>query len=430
LGGSISGQHEENAEYTDFSISANEFNANFLGNSENELSQKKMLVQKKNQISAVLNYKPPRLVTGKSWCISFYAFDPVLDSMRKKRIKLNHISPISLRRKTGEHYIKLLNEKLINGWNPWIESTNSNAYKHFSDVLNNYRLYLNHQLNKDVIRPDTFRSYSSSLSMLEKYNEKHAKIKYIYQFNQIFCIGFLDYIFVERENTARTRNNYLTTLGVFAHYLVQHQYLTSKPTDGITPIKKRDMSKKQRSVIPFDILQQIGAYWREKNKNMLLAIYILNKCFIRHREMSFLKIENINFEKSTILIPAEFSKNRLSQTPTIPDDLKNLMLELGIDKYPEDYYLFSDDCKPGKNYQKPKFLSDKWLRMKKDLQLPAEYQMYSLKDTGITSLVKSGVDLLAVRDQARHYDISITNKYLPTDSDQADENIKSYSNVF
>jgi hypothetical protein len=99
-----------------------------------------MLVQKKNQIPAVLGYKPPRLVTGKSWCISFYAFDPVLDAMRKKRIKLNHISPISLRRKTAENYIKRLNEKLINGWNPWIESTNSNAYKLFSDVLNNYRL--------------------------------------------------------------------------------------------------------------------------------------------------------------------------------------------------------------------------------------------------------------------------------------------------
>lgn len=38
----------------------------------------------------------------------------------------------------------------------------------------------------------------------------------------------------------------------------------------------------------------------------------------------------------------------------------------------------------------------------KDLDLPSEYKFYSLKDTGITDLIKDRTDLLSIRDQARH----------------------------
>ena len=112
-----------------------------------------------NHFHAIIGYRPPRLVTGKScWYIGFYAFDPIIGQLRQKRIKLNHINPVSIRRIYANELIKRLNERLIDGWSPWIESENSNAYKFFSDVCENFRRYQSRQLETDVIREDTYRS--------------------------------------------------------------------------------------------------------------------------------------------------------------------------------------------------------------------------------------------------------------------------------
>ena len=49
--------------------------------------------------------------------------------------------------------------------------------------------------------------------------------------------------------------------------------------------------------------------------------------------------------------------------------------------------------------------------MRKALGFPAAYQFYSLKDSGIRDLANAE-GIVVARDQARHSDISVTNKYL------------------
>ncbi len=405
---------------------------NFFGDSILELSKKKMSTSPKNHLHALLSYKPPRLVTGKScWYVSFYAFDPVLDRLREKRIKLNHINPVSVRRMYANELIKRLNEKLIGAWSPWIESENSNAYKYFSEVCERFRQLLSRQLNSGEIRPESFSSYTSYLKNIEAYNEEKGGIRYIYQFDQAYLMRFLDHIYIDRQNTAQTRNNYLGFLRLFSGYLVEHQYVKSKPTDGITRIGRKNMQKKQRTVIPEAVLLSIGNYLRNKNVYMLLACQVLYGCMIRPKEMARLKIRDINLKKSTILVDAEVSKNRNSAVVTIPDYLKELFLELDIDKYPCDYFLFSEGCKPGAKFREEKQFRDYWNNhVKKDLELPDAYKFYSLKDTGITDLFRNGIDSLSIRDQARHYNISITDTYTPHDIQEANEKIKSNTKKF
>ena len=64
--------------------------------------------------------------------------------------------------------------------------------------------------------------------------------------------------------------------------------------------------------------------------------------------------------------------------------------------------------------------------MRKDLGLPAELKFYSLKDTGITNMLKSNMDVLSVRDQARHSSISITDMYTPTNVNKVNKAILDY----
>lgn len=67
--------------------------------------------------------------------------------------------------------------------------------------------------------------------------------------------------------------------------------------------------------------------------------------------------------------------------------------------------------------------------MRKELGFGSEYQFYSLKDTGITDLLNSGVPSLSVRDQARHSELATTEKYIEKRS-QVDQRILNSRDSF
>ena len=52
-----------------------------------------------------------------------------------------------------------------------------------------------------------------------------------------------------------------------------------------------------------------------------------------------------------------------------------------------------------------------WKKMRRALRWSDDYQFYSLKDSGIRDLANAE-GIVVARDQARHTDISTTNKYL------------------
>ena len=58
-----------------------------------------------------------------------------------------------------------------------------------------------------------------------------------------------------------------------------------------------------------------------------------------------------------------------------------------------------------------------------------KYQFYSLKDTGITDLLNSSIPAIKVRDQARHYDLKITESYTARNK-FADETLRNSSFEF
>ena len=53
----------------------------------------------------------------------------------------------------------------------------------------------------------------------------------------------------------------------------------------------------------------------------------------------------------------------------------------------------------------------RWQKMRKVLKWDNCYQFYSLKDSGIRDLANAQ-GVVVARDQARHSDISTTNKYI------------------
>jgi integrase len=135
-------------------------------------------------------------------------------------------------------------------------------------------------------------------------------------------------------------------------------------------------------------------------------------CLVRRTEITFLRVADFDLQKQELIIRAEFSKNRKTQSVSIPQPLVPLLKHHFAGAAPESYAFSANDFKPGKRKLAPKKISDTWTQVRKALAFPAHYQFYSLKASGITHMLQSGISPLAVRDQARHHDLSMTDKYV------------------
>lgn len=341
--------------------------------------------------------------------IEFRAYDPETGKMRRKTIKLNRIKGKRNRRAYANYVIKRLTDQLKHGWNPWIAKDVSNLVT-FEEAIQRYETHIEKMLVSGYFRKETYDGYKSNIKIMREFIEKERPTYYCYQYDRRFCVDFLDYVFIDRNNGAQTRNNYLNFLRVFSGFLVEKGYIKNKPTDGIAPIPKR-MYTKERECIPLEVVGQIAEHCKLADPHFLFACYLLYYCFIRPVEMTRLRVKHFNLKTCTVTIPGELSKNKKTQTVTIPRKVVEYGIDLGVFSAPVNYYIFSERLKPGATEIDPKHFRDHWERVRKALGLKKTWKFYSLKDTGITEMLKRKVSTIAVRDQARHSSLSITEIY-------------------
>ena len=147
--------------------------------------------------------------------------------------------------------------------------------------------------------------------------------------------------------------------------------------------------------------------------------------------MCSLRIRDVSAKKKTLSLSGVNTKNGRDAVITIPNHVIELMKELDIFSKPLNYYIFGNNFRPGLEVLKARAFSLYWDKnVRKRLNLNASYKFYSLKDTGITNMIKSKTDLLSVRDQARHSSVDITNIYTPQDCKEANATLIGYEGVF
>ena len=225
--------------------------------------------QKNSELQDIISYTLPKLYTGKEWYIGFYAFNPVEGKMKIKRIKLNYITKVTERRKYAADLMNRLNEKLRRGWNPWIESENNKAYVLFDEACDAYVKLATRYFQDGILREDSYTSYMSYLRNLRKYNKSLKNpIIYVYQLNREYLNEFLEHIYIDRDNSPQTRDNYLMWLRVFAKYLVKQGYHKTMATESIEVIGKR-CRKKSRTVIPPESLEKLKTFVVGHNRHYL-----------------------------------------------------------------------------------------------------------------------------------------------------------------
>ncbi len=385
---------------------------------------------KKKEFDEIVGWKPPQFHQASECYVSFIAFDPSVGQFRKKRIMLDHIKGKRAQKQYGMALVRKLTEKLMQGWNPWIEAVQPLEYTKFDDACERYKEYLLKMASEHDMREETIKSYLSRLKIFREWKEKkNVSLFYTYQFDRRIVGQFIDYIFVDRNNTMRTRNNYLCWVKTFCKYLLQRGYISVDPTAGINVVKKKHEAK-NRDVIPDNILKELHDWLTENNKHFLLACYVLHYCLVRPHEMSYLRVGDFSIKNQTLHLHGDNTKNHSDAVITVPQQVLKLMIELKVFDSPSNYYLFSDRFRPGRERRDEKQFRDYWHHhIRKNLKLPLRYKFYSLKDTGITNMLRANTDILTVRDQARHSSILITDIYTPKDIKAANKMLLNYHGV-
>jgi len=72
----------------------------------------------------------------------------------------------------------------------------------------------------------------------------------------------------------------------------------------------------------------------------------------------------------------------------------------------------------------------RWDKLRKELNLPMEFQFYSLKDSGIVQKLQDGISAIDVRNQAGHSSLEQTNQYAKYANPEGSEQIKNRSSEF
>lgn len=362
----------------------------------------------------VVKYSLPVYHTGKSNYVDFLAYDPVSGTMRRKKYMLDYITKASERKERAAELVANITRRLHEGWSPWAGNlTATRQYAKFADVLYIYKVYIEKLTSLKSLKRKTCYDYLSRVRILEEYNGSLLMpIHYMYEFTQAYICDFLDWMLLDRDATPRTRNNYRTWLSAFSSWLVEKRYIESNPVEHVRTLPERT---KMRSAISHEDLQRLRDYLTKTNRHYLLACMMEYYTFIRPDELSNIRLRDISVSRQQVYVSSSISKNRRDGMVGLNDSVIRLMAELRVFDHPDDHYLFGRDFRPSEQKADSRIFREYFMKVRRDLRYPDSYMFYSLKDSGIRDLANAE-GIVVARDQARHTDIAVTNRYLQGDA--------------
>lgn len=342
------------------------------------------------------------------WYIEYYCENPLTKKLERKTIKMNWIAKRFSNKKDARRHIQAvinsINIKLSKGWNPFFEAEDARLYTSINDVLS----FFIREKEKEL-RDNTLRSYKSFVSIFLEWISSYDTKLYSSLINFPIAARFMDYVYNERNVGQTSYNNYLKMGRAIFNWMVEKNYTKENPFNKIKPKAK---PKKKRILIDPETRKRIYEYLDQNNNNFLLVCKLIFASLLRPNEIRQLRIEDINLAKHYITIKDDVAKNHKMRFAAITQDIIDDLLKLKLINYPSNYFLFSGDLLPGPNMSGNARFRKEWDKVRSDLKIPQEMQLYSFRDSGIFEMIKySGIDDLSVMQHADHHSLDITTVY-------------------
>jgi len=360
------------------------------------------------------NYLPATLKTNKSgWIIEYYVENPQTQLLARKMIRLQRLLnryPSKMdAKKHINNIIVALNMKLSTGWNPYFMGEDARLYTPLIEVAEKYKEEI-----KRNTRPDTCRSYTSFVNIFCEWMNKISPNIYSSMVSHALVAKFMDYVYNERkghgENSMsnRTYNNYIKNGSAFFTWMIDKCYCKE---NHFTKIKSKKNDDKTRILVPEEARERITEYLLSKSPNYLIMLKLIYNSLLRPKEIRGLRTSDISMAKGQITIRKEVAKNGKERVVPMTPDLISDFAKLNLQNYAPTFFIFGENLQLSKTKLSDNFMSKFWAKMRTELSLPKEMQQYSLRDSGIFEMLKSGIDPLSVKQLADHHSLEMTTIY-------------------
>ena len=371
---------------------------------------------------------------SKIWTVNYYVWSERKSELVRKRVTFNHATAAERYFNAG-NYIEAINEALKDGLivDPVVTEISNTDLTPKTSIQDAFNKFL--EIRGKSIDPNTLKGYKKDINIflewakkttISETNSKLISEMPINTFTSNEVFRFSDYIDGKVTNkldkdgnvissktgvAKKTYSNYIATLRTAFTFLINRKVLKENP---FLDVKKRKGGSSQH--VPYSP-KQVREFKRIclevlGDEQLWLFINFIYYGFFRPREEGqYLQVKHIL--KRTIIVPGDIAKNDNSEHVRIPKGLQELIEKHKIRNYPPNYYVFSQEKRPGaKNVGINYF----YKRNRKVLNLAKltdqEYDLYGWKHTGVIALYQKTKDMKLIQIQCRHKDINTTDKYL------------------
>ncbi len=369
-----------------------------------------------------IQYIPARICDGKDLCIKYYAWHPTENKLKRIVIRFNHLKGRMNKTDLTRHIRKIANDINVNlaaGRNPFVESETPKAFHKLSDAIDQFL-----KLKKRDMRPDGLRSYASYCKKLNTWLENN-KLKdcYVITYTDDTALEMMNELALNDCLNNRTWNNHFVFYRSLWNWMIANKYCKVNVFENFT--KKRE-DEKFRIVIPELSHHRIAMYCKWFMPNMEIVIDLVRASFIRPKEISLIQIKEIDLFKKVIFIPASKSKTHRDRYAYLPDWLCAKIVDtFQLDRFPLDNYFIGKELNPAKTNINTRDIDKFWNKIRKDLRLPDEMQLYSYRDTGITFLEDAGIQRKVIQKLTDHTSEKMVGKYIGQPSQELIDNVVS-----
>jgi len=341
--------------------------------------------------------------TGKRWYVSYYTKAP--SGKQERRRSYGYVNTEKDEKKRMQLLIELQTRVYIslqNGqdFNEQQVQSEITIYKITTRMLSE---------KKDYLKETAYQSIKIKLNPWKEWILlSNMAVKHPTQITKVDVLNYRNWL-LQKNISNRTINNYVDEVSaLFNHIMRTYELINRNPCININRLPSRSESHVAYTEAE---AVKISEYLMTKDPTLLFFIRLISYSFLRTKEARTLQIKHIDFINLRIMLTAQNNKVNKRVWKMIPTIFKEDFIDRNLQEYPNDYFLFGKNGKPGPINVGATFFTKRFKKVKKHFGLSAKHTLYGFRHTSVSMLLRSGKTWDDVMKLTGHTQYSSFQKY-------------------
>lgn len=361
-------------------------------------------------------YTVPKVNKTKEHWFAYFRYDGKLLVYKRG---LNFEKDLKKREKNFNLLCEALHKRLKEGWNPLLAE--HEVYNSTYTIVEALRFGLDKK--KATLAPKTHQSYRTAINyFIDGVNDLRMQHLLIADTKRVHVKHILERTQEIKSWSNKAYNKNMGYIKAVFGELIEWNIIEHSPAYKIRKKKEQQTeahmppTDEEAILIKNKLLAEFPPFW-----DYMETIFHTG---IRPEELLFVTVDMVKLDIDTIKMPPEITKTDTYRNVTINKHLKELLIRIGVDKMPGDYFIFGTkrlnknrpldielDFMPGPRRLNRDCASDLWRKLVK-IGLGLDITMYSFKKLGADKKILAGIELDALRELYGHTSKFMTLKYV------------------